>query len=170
MEQLQRFNRCAHNHRHPPLYFSNDRLHFCKGIWAPHCDLHDALSIFHLPNGEHHVECIHLPDCCTGHRKVSLFVYQWIWVCTMSILSDAPEQPKGQLISKRNSQAEDSPKNEQMNSFLLVCDVFSFVFWANPRPEKNCFEIIWPLKKPYFFSSCQFTTVLQNNQNFNFYQ
>ena len=101
-------------------------------------------------NTKHHVECIHLPDCCTGHRKVSLFVYQWIWVCTMSILSDAPEQPKGQLISKRNSQAEDSPKNEQMNSFLLVCDVFSFVFWANLRPEKNCFEIIWPLADWHF--------------------
>ena len=24
-----------------------------------------------------------------------------------------------------------------MNSFLLVCDVFLFVFWKNPRPEKN---------------------------------
>ena len=24
-----------------------------------------------------------------------------------------------------------------MNSFLLVCDVFLFVFWENPRPEKN---------------------------------
>ena len=23
-----------------------------------------------------------------------------------------------------------------------LCDVFSFVFWANPRPEKNRFEII----------------------------
>ena len=32
-----------------------------------------------------------------------------------------------------------------MNSFLLVCDVFSFVFWANLRPENNRFEIIWPL-------------------------
>ena len=24
-----------------------------------------------------------------------------------------------------------------MNSFLLVYDLFSFVFWENPRPEKN---------------------------------
>ena len=39
-----------------------------------------------------------------------------------------------------------SQKNERMNSFLLVCDVFSFVFWKNPRPETNRFEIIWPLK------------------------
>ena len=44
---------------------------------------------------------------------------------------------KGQLISKANCQAEDSSKNERMNSFLLVCDVFSFVFRKNPRPEKN---------------------------------
>ena len=34
------------------------------------------------------------------------------------------------------------PKNERMNSFLLVYDVFSFVFWENPRPEKKHFEII----------------------------
>ena len=32
-----------------------------------------------------------------------------------------------------------------MNSFLLVWDVFSFVFWENPRPGKKRFEIIWPL-------------------------
>ena len=44
-----------------------------------------------------------------------------------------PSQAKGQLISKANCQAEDSPKNERMNSFLLLCDVFSFVFWENPR-------------------------------------
>ena len=37
------------------------------------------------------------------------------------------------------------PKNERMNSFLLVCDVFSFVFWENPRPGKKRFEIIGPL-------------------------
>ena len=47
---------------------------------------------------------------------------------------------KGQLISKTNCQAEDSSKkrtNEFVFTFLLVCDVFSFVFWENPRPEKN---------------------------------
>ena len=44
---------------------------------------------------------------------------------------------KGQLISKKIVKARILPKNEQMNSFLLVCDVFSFVFWENPRPEKN---------------------------------
>ena len=27
-----------------------------------------------------------------------------------------------------------------MNSFLLVCDMFSFVFWRNLRPEKKTFR------------------------------
>ena len=49
---------------------------------------------------------------------------------------------KGQLISKKIVKPRILPKNEQMNSFLLACDVFSFVFWANPRSEKNRFEII----------------------------
>ena len=52
---------------------------------------------------------------------------------------------KGQLISKKNVKPRILPKNERMNSFLLVCDVFSFVFLKNPRPEKKLFEIIWPL-------------------------
>ena len=52
---------------------------------------------------------------------------------------------KGQLISKKIVEPRILQKNEQMNSFLLVCNVFSLVFWANPRPEKKCFEITWPL-------------------------
>ena len=32
-----------------------------------------------------------------------------------------------------------------MNSFLLLCDVFSFVFWKNPRLDWFAFEINWPL-------------------------
>ena len=44
---------------------------------------------------------------------------------------------KGQLISKKIVKPRILPKNERMNSFLLVCDVFSFVFWKNPRTEKN---------------------------------
>ena len=27
-----------------------------------------------------------------------------------------------------------------MNLFLIVCKVFSFVFWKNPRPEKKMFR------------------------------
>ena len=49
---------------------------------------------------------------------------------------------KGQLISKANCQAVNSSKNEQMNSFLLVCDVFSFLFWKKLRTPKRHFEII----------------------------
>jgi hypothetical protein len=44
---------------------------------------------------------------------------------------------KGQLISKKNVKPRILPKNERLNSFLLVWDVFSFIFWENPRPEKN---------------------------------
>ena len=54
---------------------------------------------------------------------------------------------KGHLISKKIAKPRILPKNERMNSFLLVCDMFSFVFWENPRPEKNRFEIIGPLIK-----------------------
>ena len=43
----------------------------------------------------------------------------------------------GQDISKKIVKPRILPKNERMNSFLLVCDVFLFVFWENPRPEKN---------------------------------
>ena len=54
---------------------------------------------------------------------------------------------KGQLISKANCQAvNSSKKTEKMNSFLLLCDVFSFVFWKKLKTPKKPFEIIWPLK------------------------
>ena len=53
-------------------------------------------------------------------------------ICTL-----AQGQAKGQLISKKIVKPRILPKNERMNSFLLVCDVFSFVFWENPWPEKN---------------------------------
>ena len=36
-------------------------------------------------------------------------------------------------------------KTNEWIHFLLVCNVFSFVFWKNPWPEKKRFEIIWPL-------------------------
>ena len=37
------------------------------------------------------------------------------------------------------------PKNERMNSFLLLCDLFSFVFWKKLTIPKRHFEINWPL-------------------------
>ena len=49
---------------------------------------------------------------------------------------------KGQLISKKIVKPRILQKNERMNSFLLVCDVFSFAFWKNPWPRKKRFEII----------------------------
>ena len=67
---------------------------------------------------------------------------------------------------EENCQAEDSSKNGRMNSFLLVCDVFSFVFWENPRSEKNVSRLsdlkeafknyvdkFWPSTPPYVSTS-----------------
>ena len=34
-----------------------------------------------------------------------------------------------------------------MNSFLLLCDVFLFVFWNKLKPPKRHFKITWPLVK-----------------------
>ena len=33
------------------------------------------------------------------------------------------------------------PKNEWINSFLLVCDLFSFIFLENPRPIKKVLRL-----------------------------
>ena len=48
---------------------------------------------------------------------------------------------KGQIISKANCQAMNSYKNEQMNSFLLLCDLSLFVFWKKYKSTKRNFEI-----------------------------
>ena len=37
------------------------------------------------------------------------------------------------------------PKNGQTNSFLLLCDVFLFVFWKKVNTLNRHFEINWPL-------------------------
>ena len=48
---------------------------------------------------------------------------------------------KGQLISKANFQAEDSPKN-QTNEFVFTTMLCVFVlFWENPRLDWFAFEI-----------------------------
>ena len=64
----------------------------------------------------------------------------------LSSLAPCAFATKGQLISKKIVKPRILLKNEQMNSFLLVCDVFSFVFCKNPWLEKKRFEIIWPLE------------------------
>ena len=78
-----------------------------------------------------------------SHGKVCKVMLLWCG-CTFDFF-------KGQLISKKIVKPRILPKNEQMNSFLLVCDMFSFVFWENPRPEKKRFEIIWPLEPQYHY-------------------
>ena len=50
---------------------------------------------------------------------------------------------KGQLIS--NAVNSSKKLNEWMNSFLLVCNVFLFIFWKKWNTPKRHFEIIWPL-------------------------
>ena len=37
------------------------------------------------------------------------------------------------------------PKNERINSTLLLCDLFSFVFWKKLTIPKRHFEINWPI-------------------------
>ena len=48
---------------------------------------------------------------------------------------------KVSLFRKQTVNPRILPKNERMNSFLLLCDVFSFVFWENPRLDWFAFEI-----------------------------
>ena len=45
------------------------------------------------------------------------------------------------------------PKNERKNSTLLLCDLFSFVFWKKLKIPKRHFEINWPLVLLPFFNS-----------------
>ena len=47
---------------------------------------------------------------------------------------------KSQFISKANCQAD-----EQINSFLQICNVFLFVFLEEIEDSKKTFEITWPL-------------------------
>ena len=49
------------------------------------------------------------------------------------------------------------PKNEQMNSLLLLCDVFLFFFWKKLKSPKKHFEINRPLG-PLQFNFCIFTS------------
>ena len=53
------------------------------------------------------------------------------------------ELDRGQIILKGVLVSSNFPKtmNEQMNSFLLLRDVFLFVFWENPRHDWFAFEI-----------------------------
>ena len=59
------------------------------------------------------------------------------------VIKDINKAAKGQLILKANCQVvNSSKKNEQMNSFLLLCNVFLFIFWKNLKTPRKPFEII----------------------------
>ena len=55
------------------------------------------------------------------------------------------------------------PKNERINLFLLVCDVFPFVFWRKSTTQKNLFEINWPLTFERFFQECSNTLLAKHS-------
>ena len=53
---------------------------------------------------------------------------------------------EGQITLKINCQnVNSSKKTEQMNSFLILCDVLLFDFWKKLKSSKRLLEIIWPL-------------------------
>ena len=61
-------------------------------------------------------------------------------------------QAKTKLINKRSVNFESKlwsceffQKNKRMNSFFLLCEVFSFVFLEEIEDTKKPFKITWPL-------------------------
>ena len=53
-----------------------------------------------------------------------------------------------------------------MNSFLLVYNVFSFVFWKNPRPEKNVSRLSDLYIKSFdFVTLCDLVTVFEETKS-----
>ena len=52
---------------------------------------------------------------------------------------------KSQLFSKATGQPWILSKTKQINLFLLLCDMFSFVFWKKLKTPKRHFNINWPL-------------------------
>ena len=59
-----------------------------------------------------------------------------------SVISIVGFKVKGQIISKANYGILNSSKNERTNSFLLLCDLFLFVFWKKLKTSKIHFKII----------------------------
>ena len=71
-------------------------------------------------------------------RRDNLFLLYLINLIKNSLLCDQNShffdpRYKGQLISKKIVRPRILQKNERMNE----CDVFSFIFLKNPRPEKT---------------------------------
>lgn len=67
VEQFQRSDCRSDNHRLSPVCISDGRLHICQGFRTSHRDLHHAVSLLHLPNGQHHAERFYLPDGRLGN-------------------------------------------------------------------------------------------------------
>ena len=78
---------------------------------------------------------------CTKLHFLSLTKFHWY---SSSYLMK--HKVKVSFFRKQTAKPRILPKNERINSFLLLCDVFSFVFWENPRLDWFAFEINWPLQ------------------------
>ena len=101
-----------------------------------------------------------------GLLDVGVFIcYCYIWDCSLDPLFDKfvamleqSTSPYDRVVKKYFLMLKVSwfrnglwghwfpPKNERMNSLLLVCGLFSFVFWRKPTISKNHFKINWPLR------------------------
>ena len=79
---------------------------------------------------------------CSSKKKYCRELLFWSTVQTIG--------SKGQLISKANCQASNSSKKRTINSFLLECDEFSFVFWKKLKTPKKALSdfsnILWKEK------------------------
>ena len=88
---------------------------------------------------------------CSSKKKYCRKLLFWSTVQTIG--------SKGQLISTANCQAVNIlPKSERMNSFLLLCDVFLFVFWKKLKTPKDNSKLsdLLPRKKLTIFSKKEF--------------
>ena len=84
-------------------------------------------------------------SCCRKVNLIMKFQGDSLQTICSDIFCSLIEPSKGQLISKINCQAEDSPK-KRTNEFVFTTVRRVFVpFWENPRLDWFAFEINWPL-------------------------
>ena len=118
------------------IYFLSPHICFpFERIFQQNCNM-----IFNL----FYISCkmtIHWPKSAELLSGKTLEKYFFLKVRTESLFSLV----KGQLVLKASCQTVNSSKNEWMNSFLLICNMFSFVFWKKLKTPKRHFEINWPL-------------------------
>ena len=88
----------------------------------------------HCKRSDHPILLPILIFCCKNFYSWNMeLFYNW----------DFLPEFKGQIMS--NWYPRILPKNERTNSFLLLWQICSLVFWENSRIPRSPFEIIWPL-------------------------